>query len=401
MTRSKIVSDKQPEARQIPFYQPSITEREIRAVVQTLRSGWLTTGPKTKKFEKRFARYVGAKHAVALNSCTAGLHLALVASGVGPGDEVIVPTYTFAASAETVIHAGAKPVLVDSESDTLNLSVAEVEKEISPRTKAVVAVDIAGLPCDYAALQPVVKKQGIHLIDDAAHALGASYDGRMVGTLADLTAFSFYATKNLTTGEGGMVTTDNQELAEKISLLSLHGMSRDAWKRYRTGGSWYYELLDAGFKYNFTDLQAALGLPQLARLRTLQAQRRALATLYDRELGDLPEVRLPAQKKGRVHAWHLYIIRLRLEQLKIDRNQFIHELTRRRIGTAVHFIPLHLHPYYRERYGYQPEDFPVAHDNYQRAITLPLYPRMTRAMVCYVAGAVREIVQKYRHRGRG
>lgn len=382
--------------REVPFYRPPIGAGEIRDVTETLKSGWITTGPKAKEFETKFAVYVGAKNAVALNSCTAALHLALVAFNLQATDEVIIPTYTFAATGETVIHAGGIPILVDSEPETLTIDPQQVRMHITPRTRGIVAVDLFGLPCDYRQLKKIARDHRLFLIADAAHSLGAVYYGKSVGTLADATAFSFYATKNLTTGEGGMLTTDDRVLTEKVARLSLHGMSRDAWKRYAIGGTWYYELLEAGFKYNFTDLQAALGLRQLARFSDLQKKRAQIAQWYDSAFCKIPEIILPPQKQGLKHAWHLYVIRLHLKSVKIDRNRFMEELAARGVGTSVHFIPLHLHPYYHNRFGYHPQDFPVAFATYQQVISLPLYPALSKADVKYVIKVVQEVIAKFR-----
>lgn len=380
----------------LPFYVPDIREEEIAAVAEVLRSGWLTTGPKTKEFERRFAELVGAKHAIAVNSATAALHLALEAIGVSRDDEVLVPTMTFAATAEVVVHLGGKPVLVDCLPDTLCVDPDKLEAAITPRTKAVMPVHFGGHPCEMDPILAVARRHGIKVIEDAAHALPTRYNGRLIGNIGDLTCFSFYANKTITTGEGGMITTDDDELADRARIMSLHGISRDAWKRFTAEGSWYYEILHAGYKYNLTDIGSALGLVQLGRYEELWERRQHCAQLYDRLLGDLPELKLPPVKPGMQHAWHLYFIQLQLEKLTIDRNQFINELKERKIGTSVHYTPLHLHPYYRENFGYQPDDLPVARDVYQRIISLPLYPRMSDADVERAARAVREIVMERR-----
>ena len=380
----------------VPFHKPDIGEDEIAAVVEVLRSGWLTTGAKTKQFESEFAAKVGAQHAVAVNSCTAALHLALEASGVGQGDEVIVPTMTFAATAEVAAYVGAKPVLVDCVPDTLNMSVDAVERAVSSRTKAILPVHFGGHPCDMVGIRSIAEAYGLRLIEDAAHAFPARYRGRMVGSLSDATCFSFYATKNITTGEGGMVTTDDAGLAARIRTMSLHGLSRDAWNRYATHGAWYYEILSPGFKYNLTDIAAALGLVQLRRCDPFLKSRERLATLYDDGLRDLPEILRPMTADHVQHAWHLYVIQLDLERLRIGRNEFIHRLTQEGVGCSVHFIPLHLHPYYRDTWGYRPEDLPVATAAFERIVSLPLYPGLTEPDLQRVVDVVRSIVKDTR-----
>ncbi len=380
----------------LPFHIPDIGEQEIEAVVETLRSGWLTSGPKVQEFERTFASYVGAKHALAVNSCTAALHLALEAAGIGPGDEVLVPTMTFAATAETVIYRGARPVLVDSDSATLNLDPNLLIEAITPRTRAVIPVHFGGHPCAMDDILDIAQRFGLSVIEDAAHALPASYRGRTIGSIGHLTCFSFYATKTLTTGEGGMVTTDSDYFADTVRTSSLHGISKDAWKRYTPGGSWYYEILRPGYKYNMPDMAAAMGLVQLRRCEALHQIRARYAAIYNEQFADVEEIERPVALNGIQHAWHLYVIRLRLERLRIDRDQFIQHLTERNIGTSVHFIPLHLHPYYRVTYDYTPEDFPVAHASYRRMMSLPLYSRMTESEVMKVAETVKSITRQYR-----
>lgn len=374
---------------------PDIGEDEIAEVVDTLRGGWLTTGRKVHEFETRFAQYVGARHAVALSSCTAGLHLALVANRVGRRHEVLVPTMTFCASANVVVHAGARPVLVDVRPDTLNLDVDDLVRRITPRTRAIIAVDYGGQPTELDRLREVADAHHLLLVEDAAHAIGARFGGRMVGSIADATAFSFYANKNLSTGEGGMVTTEDGTLAERIRVLGLHGMDRDAWKRYTAEGSWFYEVVAAGFKYNMTDLQAAMGLHQLAKLEEALATREAYARRYDAAFADLPLDR-PITLPNRRHALHLYPVLLRLDELRISRAEFIDELRARKIGTSVHFIPVHLHPFYRKRFRYQPGDLPAAEAAYQRIVSLPLYPKMTPRDVEDVVDAVRDVLRANR-----
>ena len=380
----------------IPFHVPEIEDDEIQSVVETLRSGWLTTGVNVKRFEEEFARYVGCKHAVAVNSGTAALHLALDAIGIKEGDEVIVPTMTFAATAEVVLYFKAKPVLVDCQPDTLNLDPERIEAAVTAKTRAIIPVHFAGQPCEMLPILEIAKKYDLKVIEDAAHALPAMYQNKKVGTIGDLTCFSFYATKTITTGEGGMVTTDNEEYAARVRLMSLHGISHDAWKRYTAEGSWYYEIVEPGYKYNLTDIGAAIGINQLKKCDRFWQARRKIAAVYDQELAKVPEIRTPVTQPWLQHAWHLYVIQLQLEALQINRAEFIEALKKDGIGTSVHFIPLHLHPYYRDTFGYKPGDFPNASAAFNRIISLPIYPKMTEANTLRVIGAVRKIVQQHR-----
>jgi len=371
-------------------------------VTAVLRSGWLTMGPKTREFETAFAEYIGCKHAVAVSSCTAALHLALDAIGLRPGDEVIVPVNTFTATAAVVAHMGGKVVFADTLADGFNIDPADAGTRLSPRTRAIIPVHLAGEPCRMDDLRQLAEKDELAVIEDAAHALPAEYHGRKIGSISPLTAFSFYATKTLTTGEGGMLTTDNEMFARRAEMMRLHGISHDAWKRYTRQGSWYYEVMEAGFKYNMTDMQAALGLCQLKAVEPFRDVREAYVARYRELLGDMDEIELPPPSGDGVrHAWHLFIIRLRLEQLAIDRNRFIEELCAAGIGTSVHFIPLHLQPYYARTYGYRPGDFPNAERTYERSISLPVYPAMRPADVGRVAGAVRRTVEQNRGRKAG
>jgi len=379
----------------LPFHVPSIDESDVQGVAETLRGGWLTTGPKAKQFEERFAAAVGSPRAVAVNSCTAGLHVALAALDLGPDDEVITTPYTFIATAEAILLAGARPVLVDVEPGSLNIDPVLIEAALTPRTRAIVPVHFAGHPCDMDPILELARARSLRVIEDAAHALPAAYRGRTIGTLGDCTVFSFYATKNLTTGEGGMITTADPDLEDRMRRLALHGMSRDAWKRYAQGGSWYYEILDLGFKYNMPDIQASLGLTQLPRLEGYALRRQEIVDRYRRALGDVEELELPEPPRDGRHAWHLFVLRLRPERLRIGRDEFIRKLTEMQIGVSVHFIPVPLHPYYRGL-GYSPSDVPVAVSNYERAISLPLYPRMTDQDVDYVSEVVGWIAEKHR-----
>jgi dTDP-4-amino-4,6-dideoxygalactose transaminase len=379
----------------LPFSPPDISEEEISAVVDTLRSNWITTGPKTKQFEAQFASYIGATAALALNSCTAGLHIALAALGIGPGDEVITTPMTFCSSVNVIEHVGATPVLADVDPATLTLSPEAVESAITPNTSALLPVHYAGHPADMRLLMELARKHNLRVIEDAAHALPAAYEDQRIGTIGDFTAFSFYATKNLTTAEGGMLT-GSPELIDKARILSLHGMSRDAWNRYSAEGSWFYEVVAPGFKYNMTDMQAAMGQIQLKRLEAMQTHRQRIFARYNAAFARLPELEVPTQRSNVTHSWHLYVLRLNLDHLRIDRAAFIKAMGERNIGTSVHFIPVHLHPYYREKYAWQPEAFPVAYREYQRMLSLPLTSTLSDSDADDVIAAVLDIVEQNR-----
>ena len=385
-------SKRSPRTTFLPFAVPHITQAEIDEVVDTLLSGWLTTGQKTKRFEREFAERVRTTHAIALSSGTAAMHLALDAIGLQPGDEVIIPVYTFTATAEVVVYFHAQPIFVDVDPVTCNLDPAQLEQHITPRTKAIMVVHIAGLPAEMDAILAVARTHNLLVIEDAAHAFPAKYKGRMIGSISDLTAFSFYATKTLTTGEGGMLTTANSEYAERAAIMALHGISHDGWKRYSSEGSWYYEVLHAGYKYNMTDLAAAIGLHQLARSEWLLERRRTIAQRYTEAFSKWPELETPPNPAHVEHAWHLYILRLQLERLSITRDAFISALKQEQIGTSVHFIPLHLHPFYRDTYQLVADDFPAALHAYQRAISLPIYPGMTDEDIEDVIKAVEQVI---------
>ena len=384
------------QVKPLPFCQADIGEEEIAEVVDTLRSGWLTTGPKTREFEERFSQYVDSKFAVAVNSCTAALHLALNAAGITEGDEVITTPLTFCSTVNVILFQRATPVLADIRLDDYDIDPAEVERRITPRTKAILPVHYGGQPCRMDELMDIARRHNLLVIEDAAHAVGAKYRGQPVGSIGDATAFSFYVIKNLTTGEGGMVTTNNPELAEKVRILRLHGMSHDAWKRYDARGSWYYEVQMLGFKYNMSDIQAALGLHQLARLESFTERRAQIVAEYGRRFAALPELTLPQARPEVRHAWHLYPIRVDGERLTIGRDQFIEEMKERGIGTSVHFIPIHYHPYYQQTLGLKPGDFPNTDKLFAGLLSLPLFPRMTDADVERVANAVEEIVVSHR-----
>jgi dTDP-4-amino-4,6-dideoxygalactose transaminase len=387
----------------LPFALPSIGDEEIAEVVDSLRSGWITTGPKVKRFEDDFADYIGASHAIAVNSCTAGLHIALTALGIGRGDEVIIPTLTFCSTANVVVHLGARPVLVDVGED-FNVTPEAIEAAITPQTRAIVPVHYGGQACDLAAIYELAERYRLAIVEDAAHAIGTTYQGHKIGAdtlrteaahTTRITIFSFYATKNMTTGEGGMITTSDDALAERMRLLSLHGMSRDAWKRYTSAGSWYYEVVVPGYKDNMTDIQAALGIHQLRRLDGFIATRQRYARQYTDAFARLRAIETPPLHLDRNHVYHLYAIRLRLEHLTIDRSQFIEALKANNIGASVHFIPVHLHPFYQEYFGYRRGSLPQAESIYDRTVSLPLYPRMSESDVTDVIRAVREIVNQH------
>jgi dTDP-4-amino-4,6-dideoxygalactose transaminase len=379
----------------LSFCAPVLGDEEVSEVADTLRSNWITTGPKTKRFEGEFAAWRGAPGALALSSCTAALHTALATLKIGPGDEVITTPITFVASVNVIEHVGARPVLADVEHDTLNIDPDEVEAKITPRTKAIIPVHFAGHPVDLERLRALASAHEIVLVEDAAHAAAARYRGQPIGACDNPVAFSFYATKNLTTAEGGMLTGDPTFLA-RARELSLHGMSRDAWKRYEKGGSWYYEVLQPGFKYNMTDIQAAIGLCQLRKLEQHQQRRREVVALYTEAFADEEGLELPAERPDVEHGWHLYVLRLRPEVMRIGRDQFIEELTCRNIGTSVHFIPIHLHPYYRDKYSYAPGCFPIAYTDYRRMLSLPLDARLSDQDVFDVVDAVRDVLRAFR-----
>jgi dTDP-4-amino-4,6-dideoxygalactose transaminase len=375
----------------IPFALPDIGEEEIAEVVDTLRSGWVTTGPKTKRFEQDFAAFLGdpALHCMAVNSATAGLHLALEALGIGPGDEVITTTHTFTATAEVVRYLGADVVLVDIDPATLCIDVKAVEAAITPRTKAVMPVHYGGLAVDMPALLAITKKHGLKVVEDAAHALPTTSGGALVGTLgSDVTVFSFYANKTITTGEGGMVVTRDPDLAKRIQVMRLHGMSRDAFDRFTAKvPSWYYEIVAPGFKYNLTDIASAMGIHQLKRAHEFHARRSQIALAYNAAFAQLPLITPPLPQAGDLHAWHLYALRLG-PGAAVDRNTLIERLFADGIGCSVHYIPLHLQPYWRDRYALRPEQFPHSQHAYEQMLSLPIHTRMSEADVQRVAASV-------------
>jgi dTDP-4-amino-4,6-dideoxygalactose transaminase len=389
----------------LPFSPPTIGEEEITEVVDTLRSDWITTGPKTKRFEEEFAAAVGAPAALGLNSCTAALHVALATLGIGSGDVVITTPMTFCSTVHVIEQVGARPVLVDIDPATLNIDPIKIQEAIKRldeqpgvcgTVKAILPVHLYGHPCGMDVILETAKRYGLSIIEDAAHALPAKYKGRTIGSLGNnsgvriLTCFSFYATKNMTTGEGGMLTGP-PDLLEEARIWSLHGMSRDAWRRYSSEGAWYYEVNRPGFKYNMTDIQAAIGLHQLRKLPAFHARRREIAKRYNAAFSQLEGFELPVENEDVEHAWHLYVLRVRADVLGLSRNDFIRQLHNRNIGSSVHFIPIHMHPFYRDKYAFQPRQFPVTYSEFQKIVSLPISPRMTDHDIQDVIEAVCDI----------
>ena len=377
------------------FSPPCLGDEEALEVLAALRSGWISTGPRAKQFEAEFNNRFASPAALALNSCTAGLHTALITLGIGPGDEVVTTPLTFASSVNVIEHVGARPVLAEVDPETLTLSPTAVEAAITARTRAVLVVHYAGHPADLDGIRSAIGRRDIAIVEDAAHALSARYKGQFVGSRDNLAAFSFYATKNITTGEGGMLTGD-PALLDRARVLSLHGLSGDAWQRYGRGGSWYYEVQEPGFKYNMSDLQAALGLAQLRKLDRFQARRRQVVAAYSNAFQQDPALEVPVARREVEHAWQLYVLRLRPETLRIGRDRFIEELAQRKIGTSVHFIPIHLHPYYRNKYSYRPGDYPVTYESFGRMLSLPLHPGLSDQDVADVIEAVLDIAREFR-----
>jgi dTDP-4-amino-4,6-dideoxygalactose transaminase len=401
----------------VPFFRPSIGQAEIDEVVDTLRSGWLTTGPKVKRFEEEFARAVGAPHAVALNSATAALHLAVEALGLQPGDAVLVPTMTFAATAEVVRYLGAHPILVDCDPVTLNLDLADAREKLralaagrlaarvpaGARAVGIIPVHVGGLMLDVRAVAAFAAENGLWVVEDAAHAFPASWRPapsapwqRCGDGTSAIACFSFYANKTITTGEGGMATTSDEDLAARMRLMSLHGLSQDAWRRYSGGSKWDYRIQAPGFKYNLTDVAAAIGLHQLARAEAMRVEREAIAGRLASELSDVEELELPPTSKDRIHSWHLFPIRLRVDRLAIDRNAFIDALKAAGVGCSVHWRPLHLHPYYEQTFGWRPQDLPTATAVWERLVSLPIFPGMREEEIAHVTGTVRELCRAHR-----
>jgi dTDP-4-amino-4,6-dideoxygalactose transaminase len=380
----------------IPFHKPYITIDEITEVLDSLKSGWITMGPKTIEFENKFGEFIGSKNAVSMNSCTACLHLALKAIGLKEGDEVIVPAVTFTATAEVVTYFNAKPVLVDVEENTFNIDPTLIEAKITDKTRAIIPVHFAGQVCDMDEINDIARRYKIAVIEDAAHAIPAFYKGRKVGTLGDIACFSFYATKSLTTGEGGMATTENDEWADTMRVLRLHGISKDAWKRYSGEGSWYYEVEKAGYKYNMTDIQAAMGVAQLRKIDWMWKRRVEITDTYTAAFAGRDDIEVPTLKADRESAWHLYVVKLNLPSLQIQRNRFIEELKKRGVMASVHFIPLHKHPFYMNAFGYDSRGLSVSDSLYERIISLPVYPGMSNEDVQHVVNSVHDTLETYK-----
>ena len=379
----------------LPFALPLLGEDEITEVTDTLRSGWLTTGPKTAQFEKDFSEFIGVKYALAVNSATSGLHLALEAVGVGRGDKVITTPYTFTATAEVIRYLGADPILVDIDPKTFNIDPDKIREVASKydNIKVIIPVHFAGQSCEMDAIREIATENKWKIVEDAAHALPSTWQGEMIGTLSDITVYSFYVTKTIVTGEGGMIVSNNEDYIKRMKVMRLHGINRDVFDRYTSDKpSWFYEIVEPGYKYNMTDIAASLGIHQLKKARAFQERREWMAMQYNKAFADLP-LRIPyVAYPDDTHAWHLYVIQLELESLNIDRNRFIELMAEEGIGTSVHFIPLHLHPYWRDRYDYKPEDFPIALDVFNRAVSLPIYPKMADDDVERVIKAVKKIL---------
>lgn len=380
---------------EIPFHRPSISEEEIQAVVDAMRSGWITMGPVTGDFEAEFASFVGMPYGIAVNSGTAALHCALDVLGLCAGDEVILPANTFVATSEVVEYFRARPVLVDVEKSTHNISPGKIREAIGPRTRAIIPVHFAGQPCDMDEITDIAREHNLEVIDDAAHSLPSRYKGKMIGSISDMTCFSFYATKPLTTGEGGMIVTADKTRAEKLKSLRLHGMARDAWKRYQKGGRWQYDVVRLGYKYNTTDMNAAMGIVQLKRQNSMVAARTQIAEAYSAAFNDTESL-VPYQiKDDRESSWHLYPLKLQPDALTINRDRFIEELTIRGVGTSVHFIPLYRFSCYKDR-DFRISDFPGTEWIYEREISLPIYPDMTSDETAYVIQSVLDIACSFK-----
>ena len=380
----------------LPFHQASIGEEEVKEIIQTLNSGWLTTGQKTRLFEKTFADYIGCKHAIGLNSCTSGLHLSLVVSGVSSGDEVITSPITFPATTNVIVHQNAKPVFVDVEPETLNINSSEIESKINNSTKAILPVHFAGHPCDMDTITSLAQKHNLSVVEDAAHALESKYHGKKIGAIGDFTAFSFYATKNITTGEGGMLTTNDDDYADKLRILSLHGISKNAWKRYGKDGFQHWELLMPGYKYNMFDIQASLGIHQIKKVESFLSRRMQIVKKYNDAFEKTEEIQLLKVESNIKHAHHLYVIVIKTENLKVSRDEVLTEIQKRGIGVAVHFRSLHLQPFFKQHFNYKKGMFPQAEYLSDRVISLPLYPKMTDEDVSRVIETVLSVLHSFR-----
>jgi dTDP-4-amino-4,6-dideoxygalactose transaminase len=394
MEKPAIEGGKPVREKFLPYGLHWVGEEEVEAVADTLRNGWLTAGPKVKQFEQEFAEYVGAKHAVAVSSCSAALHLALLAHGVGKGDEVITSPQTFCSVANAVLHAGAKLVLADVKED-FNISPEEIAEKISGKTKAIIPTDYAGVPCDYDEIMKIGREHGLKVIGDAACSVSATYNGRKVGSICDATCFSFHPVKNMTTAEGGIITTDDGGVAEKARMLRFHGITKEYLKRFESGNSWFFEMRMLGFKYLMTDLQASIGLCQLKKLGKFEELREKIAGKYDAAFKNMPEILLPKKYKHGKRAWHIYVIRIKPGMMRVDRNHLIEALRKENIGAVVHYIPVYEHPYY-EQLGFKKKDYPVCEELYETAITLPLFAKMSEEDSGDVIEAVKKIIEYYK-----
>lgn len=391
--------------REIPFFRPSLQQQEVDEVVATMQSGWLTSGPHVSRFEKRFAHAIDAETAIAVNSGTAALHLAVEAFGLKPGQAVLVPTMTFAATAEVVRYQGAIPILVDVDPATLNMDLTDAERRLRAAKVPVVGVmpvHVGGVMMDLEAVQRFALKHKLWIVEDSAHAFparwrkssGGRWQRRSNGSRS-ISCYSFYANKTITTGEGGMAATNNRRLARRMKLMSLHGLSHDAWNRFASNGHWDYKIVAPGFKYNLTDIAAAIGVHQLSRAEAMRRERKRIAGRYFRQFANLQQIELPVAEHDRVHSWHLFAIRLNLNQLRINRNQFIKELKEKGVGCSVHWRPLHLHPYYQKSFGYRAADFPVATAEWKRLISLPIFPGMRDDEISHVVETVRQLCAQH------
>jgi len=393
MNKPAIEGGKPIRKQFLVFGKPKITKAEITEVLDTIKSGWLGTGPKTKQFEENFRKYIGAKHAIALNSCTAGLHLALDVLGIKDGDEVITTSLTFSSTANVIVHHHAVPVFADINQKTWNIDSQQIEAKITKKTRAIIPVHLHGRPCDMDAIMKIARKYKLHVVEDAAHAAEAVYKKKKIGTLSDFTAFSFYVTKNIMTGEGGMLTTENDQWAEEARIRSLHGISKDAWKRYSAEGFKPYETIYPGYKYNMMDLVASFGIHQLKQVQANFRKRVQFWNMYEKAFRDNSLLVTPMpEEKNTVHARHLYALLLQIEKLKITRDEFIEALRQEGIGSGIHFTPLHLHKFYRETYGYKLGDFPNSEFVGERIISLPLSPALTKSDVNDVINAVQKLL---------
>ena len=380
----------------IHFAQPQFGSEEKKEILKALDSGWVTLGPGTREFEEQFAKYTGAKYAVALSSCTAALHLSLIAAGIGPGDEVITTVFTFAATINPILHLGAKPVLVDIDEETMNINTDLIEAKITKRTKAIIPMHYGGYPCNMSVIMRLAKKYNLIVIEDAATAIGSTYKGKKIGSIGDMSCFSFHPIKNMSTGDGGMVTTNSKKYADRIALLRLHGMSKEAWKRHTAAGSWKYDIVEPGYKYNMTDIQAALGRVQLRRLDGFNIIRKKYAKIYDRQLSKIPEIKIPTHSESSGTSYDLYTIRINTENLKVSRDEIVELLKKEGIGVSVYYIPLFEFSYFKKILGLKRSDYPVADGVFQNMMSLPLYPKMNVSDLERVVSTLDTIIATHR-----